>query len=140
MKSFFAWLGDDKMSIPIDWARLMPDDRDRVEYSLLGLRDKVRDTYLSIKAVLNNYERSYRSFIDDNQPRAFKDFLSHADADYTNLATCLSANIHALDVWSKTQSMHGKRLRYEHFNEFVDTLSILYDMRGPSGAKLRQAS
>tara|TARA_A100001037_G_scaffold126732_1_gene114797 strand:- start:326 stop:466 length:141 start_codon:yes stop_codon:yes gene_type:complete len=27
-----------------DWARLMPDDRDRVEYSVLGLRDKVRDT------------------------------------------------------------------------------------------------
>ncbi|CAN0427446.1 unnamed protein product, partial [Laminaria digitata] len=101
MKKFFAWLGDDKSAIPIDWARLLPEDRDRVEYSLLGLRDKVRDTYRSIKQVLNNYEQSYRNFIDLNQPRAFKEFLFHADDDYTNLATCLSANIHALDVWTK---------------------------------------
>lgn len=140
LKSFFAWLGDDKTAIPIDWARLMPEDRDRVEYSLLGLRDKVRDTYRSIKIVLNNYEQSYRAFIELNQPRAFKDFLSHADDDYTNLATCLSANIHALDMWTKTLSSYGKRLRYDQFNEMVDTLSILYDMRRPSGAHLRQAS
>ncbi|MBT5572494.1 MAG: hypothetical protein HOJ90_14860 [Alphaproteobacteria bacterium] len=140
LKKFFAWLGDDSLSVPIDWARLLPEDRDRVEYSLLGLRDKVRDTYRSIKMVLNNYEQSYRGFIELNQPRAFKDFLSHADDDYTNLATCLSANIHALDMWTKMMSRHGKRLRYEHFNEMVDTLSILYDMRRPSGAHLRQAS
>lgn len=140
LKKFFAWLGDDKCAIPVDWARLVPDDRDRVEYSLLGLRDKVRDTYRSIKVVLNNYEQSYRGFIELNQPRAFKDFLSHADDDYTNLATCLSANIHALDMWAKMMSRHGKRLRYEQFNEMVDTLSILYDMRRPTGSHLRQAS
>lgn len=140
LKKFFAWLGDDKCAIPVDWARLVPDDRDRVEYSLLGLRDKVRDTYRSIKVVLNNYEQSYRGFIELNQPRAFKDFLSHADDDYSNLATCLSANIHALDMWAKMMSRHGKRLRYEQFNEMVDTLSILYDMRRPTGAHLRQAS
>lgn len=140
MKKFFAWLGDDKSAIPIDWARLLPEDRDRVEYSLGGLRDKVRDTYRSIKQVLNTYEQSYRNFIDLNQPRAFKEFLFHADDDYTNLATCLSANIHALDVWTKMMSRHGKRLRYEHFSEMVDTLSILYDMRQPGGTHLRQAS
>ena len=140
LKTFFAWLGDDKAPIPIDWVRLIPEDRDRVEYSLLGLRDKVRDTYRSIKVVLDNYEQSYRSFIELNQPRAFKDFLSHADDDYTNLATCLSANIHALEMWTRMMSRHGKRLRYEQFNEMVDTLSILYDMRRPSGSHLRQAS
>jgi len=140
LKTFFTWLGDDKAPIPVDWVRLIPEDRDRVEYSLLGLRDKVRDTYRSIKIVLDNYEQSYRSFIELNQPRAFKDFLSHADDDYTNLATCLSANIHALEMWTRMMSMHGKRLRYEQFNEMVDTLSILYDMRRPSGARLRQAS
>lgn len=140
LKTFFAWLGDDKAPIPVDWVRLIPEDRDRVEYSLLGLRDKVRDTYRSIKIVLDNYEQSYRSFIELNQPRAFKDFLSHADDDYTNLATCLSANIHALEMWTRMMSRHGKRLRYEQFNEMVDTLSILYDMRRPSGSHLRQAS
>lgn len=137
LKSFFAWLGDDKVAVPIDWARLMPDDRDRVEYSLLGLRDKVRDTYRSIKFVLGNYEQSYRAFIDDNQPRAFKDFLSTADEDYTNLATCLSANVHALNVWSKTMDAYGERLRYEQFNEMFDTLSILFDMRRSAATNLR---
>lgn len=137
MKTFFSWLGDDKLAIPVDWVRLMPDDRDRVEYSLLGLRDKVRDTYRSIKLVLSNYEQSYRSFINDNQPRAFKDFLSTADEDYTNLATCLSANIHALNIWSKTIDTYGKRLRYEQFNELSDTLSILFDMRRPVASNLR---
>lgn len=140
LKTFFAWLGDDKAPIPVDWVRLIPEDRDRVEYSLLGLRGKVRDTYRSIKIVLDNYEQSYLSFIELNQPRAFKDFLSHADDDYTNLATCLSANIHALEMWTRMMSRHGKRLRYEQFNEMVDTLSILYDMRRPSGSHLRQAS
>ena len=43
------------------------------------MRDKVRDTYRSIKFVLSNYEQSYRAFIEMNQPRAFKDFLSTAD-------------------------------------------------------------
>jgi hypothetical protein len=56
------------------------------------------------------------------------------------LATCLSANIHALEMWTRMMSMHGKRLRYEQFNEMVDTLSILYDMRRPAGSHLRQAS
>ncbi len=115
----------------------MPDDRDRVEYSLLGLRDKVRDTYRSIKLVLGNYEQSYRAFINDNQPRAFKDFLSTADEDYTNLATCLSANIHALNIWSKTIDTYGTRLRYEQFNELTDTLSILFDMRRSAVTNLR---
>ncbi len=137
LKHFFAWLGDDKVAVPIDWARLMPDDRDRVEYSLLGLRDKVRETYRSIKFVLGNYEQSYRAFIDENQPRAFKDFLSTADDDYTNLATCLSANIHALNTWSKTIDAYGERLRYEQFNELVDTLSILYDMRRSAVGNMR---
>ncbi len=137
MKSFFSWLGDDKLAIPVDWVRLMPDDRDRVEYSLLGLRDKVRDTYRSIKLVLGNYEQSYRAFINDNQPRAFKDFLSTADEDYTNLATCLSANVHALNIWSKTIDTYGKRLRYEQFNELTDTLSILFDMRRSAVGNLR---
>lgn len=140
MKNFFTWLGDDRLSVPIDWGRLMPEDRDRVEYSLLGLRDKVRDTYRSITHVLNTYEQSYRSFIEYNEPRAFKDFLSHADENYTNIATCLSANIHAFNIWSKMVSAHGKRLRYEQFNELVDTLSILFDMRRPNGVNLRQAS
>ena len=137
MKSFFSWLGDDKVAIPVDWVRLMPDDRDRVEYSLLGLRDKVRDTYRSIKLVLGNYEQSYRAFINDNQPRAFKDFLSTADEDYTNLATCLSANVHALNIWSKTIDTYGTRLRYEQFNELFDTLSILFDMRRSAVSSLR---
>jgi hypothetical protein len=137
LKHFFAWLGDDKVAVPVDWARLMPDDRDRVEYALLGLRDKVRDTYRSIKLVLGNYEQSYRAFIDENQPRAFKDFLSTADDDYTNLATCLSANIHALNTWSKTIDAYGERLRYEQFNELVDTLSILYDMRRSAVGNMR---
>lgn len=137
LKSFFAWLGDDKVAVPTDWARLMPDDRDRVEYALLGLRDKVRDTYRSIKFVLSNYEQSYRAFIDDNQPRAFKDFLSTADEDYTNLATCLSANVHAINVWSKTIDNYGERLRYEQFNEMFDTLSILFDMRRSGATNLR---
>ena len=137
MKSFFSWLGDDKVAIPVDWVRLMPDDRDRVEYSLIGLRDKVRDTYRSIKLVLGNYEQSYRAFINDNQPRAFKDFLSTADEDYTNLATCLSANVHALNVWSKMIDTYGTRLRYEQFNELTDTLSILFDMRRSAASNLR---
>ena len=137
MKSFFAWLGDDKTAMPSDWARLMPEDRDRVEYSLLGLRDNVRDTYRSIKFVLSNYEQSYRAFIEMNQPRAFKDFLSTADEDYTNLATCLSANIHALNVWSKMTETYGRRLRHEQLTELFDTLSILFDMRRPMAANLR---
>lgn len=139
LKQFFSWLGDDKTAVPLDWARLMPDDRDRVEFSLLGLRDKVRDTYRSMKSVLSNYEQSYRGFIEHNQPRAFKDFLSTADDDYTNLATCLSANIHALNTWSKMIDAYGNRLRYEQFSELVDTLSILYDMRRPPAGHLRAA-
>lgn len=137
LKAFFAWLGDDRMAMPSDWARLMPDDRDRIEYSLLGLRDKVRETYRSIKFVLSNYEQSYRAFIELNQPRAFKDFLSTADEDYTNLATCLSANIHALNTWSKMIDTYGRRLRYEQVSELFDTLSILFDMRRPMSANLR---
>ena len=138
LKNLFTWLGDDKTSIPVDWARLMPEDRDRVEYSLMGLRDKVRETFGSIRTVLNNYEQSYRAFIELNQPGAFKDFLSHADEDYTNIATCLSANIHALDMWTKMMRQYGQKLNYEQFSELVDTLSILYDMRQSSAGHMRQ--
>lgn len=74
--------------------------------------------------VLDIYEQSYRSFIELSQPRAFKDFLSHSDDDYANLANCLSANIHALEMWMRMMSRHGKRLRYEQFNEMVDTLAV----------------
>ena len=137
MKEFYAWLGDDKMAMPSDWARLMPEDRDRIEYSLLGLRDKVRDTYRSIRFVLTNYEQSYRAFIEMNQPRAFKDFLSKADEDYTNIATCLSANIHALNTWQKMTDTYGEQMRHEQVSELFETLSMLFDMQRPVASNLR---
>lgn len=140
IKQFFVWLGDDKTAVPVDWGRLMPDDRDRVEYMLMGLRDKVRQTYRTMKHVITTYEHSYRAFIEENQPRAFKEFLSHADDDYTNLATCLSANIHAINTWSNMTGTYGNKLRYDQFSELIDTLSILFDMRRQAGNTPMRAS
>ena len=87
--------------------------------------------------MLSNCEQSYRAFIELNQPRAFKDFLSTADDNYTNLATCLSANVHALNVWSKMIDAYGRRLRHEQLTELFDTLSILFNMCRPIATHLR---
>jgi hypothetical protein len=51
----------------------------------------------------------------------------------TTSATCLSANVHALNTWSDMTETYGERLRYEQFSELVDTLSILFDMRRQNG-------
>lgn len=129
LRFFFAWLGDEKLSVPVDWARLMHDDRNRIEATLLGLREKVRGTYQTIREVLRRYEDSYQAFIEHNRPREFKEFLANADEEYINIATCLSANIHAVKTWESMTGRFGERLRYDQFNELLDTLSILYDLR-----------
>lgn len=140
LRCFFSWLGDDKKAVPVDWARLIHDDRDRMEATLIGLRDKVRGTYQGIRRVLQNYENSYQAFIERNQPREFKEFLSRADEEYIDIATCLSANVHAVKSWEAVVDRYGERMRYEQLNELFDTLSILYDSRPPAPNGLRASA
>lgn len=140
IKRFFKWLGSDTSAVPSDWIVLHPDEKTYVEYAVDALRSQVRATFLDIRHVLDTYEESYRRFIEESSPHDFKEFLSHADDHYINLAASLSANLHAVKIWESMVGKFGGQLKYDKFRGLIDTLSGLYDVRPQPIQKNRAAS
>jgi hypothetical protein len=98
MRRLFAWIGNAKTALPLDYRGLRQETQDQIQRELKLLRSLFRENYASIVSTLKNYEESYRQFIEDSKPAPFKEFLSNADTYYVDLAACLSGNSHAINL------------------------------------------
>lgn len=122
MRRLFAWIGNPKTSLPIDFGGLRHETQEQIQRDLKLLRALFRENYTSIVTTLKNYEESYRLFIEENQPGPFKEFLSNADTYYVDLAACLSGNSHAINLLQDQVRRTGTEIFSDQHRQMIDCM------------------
>lgn len=133
LRKLFAWVGDPKKSLPADMGGLRYEVQDQIRRELKMLRARLRENYLSIQETLKNYEESYRQFIEEGRPAAFKAFLSEADQHYVDLAACLSCNAHAINLLQDQLQRTGPVIQSDQHRQLMDCFLGLFgiDVQSP---------
>jgi len=122
MHRLFAWIGNPKTALPLDFGGLRHETQDQIKKDLKLLRALFRENYDSIVTTLKNYEESYRLFIDESKPEPFKEFLSNADAYYVDLAAYLSGNSHAINLLEDQIRRNGARIYSNQHRQLIDCM------------------
>ncbi len=77
---------------------------------------------MTIVGILTNYEDSYREFIEEGRPAAFKEFLGNADLHYLDLAACLSANSHAINLFMDQVQRSGTQMTSDQHRQMLNCI------------------
>jgi len=139
MRRLFAWIGDPKTALPVDFGGLRTEVQGQIKRDLKQLRALFRENYLSIVNMLKAYEDSYRQFIEENNPAPFKDFLGQADTHYVDLAACLSSNSHAINLLQDQIGRTGAQITSDQHRELLDCMLGVFGIE-PQSADLLVAS
>ena len=139
LRRLFAWIGDPKTALPVDFGGLRTEVQGQIKRDLKQLRALFRENYLSIVNMLEAYENSYRQFIDENNPAPFKNFLSEADTHYVDLAACLSSNSHAINLLQDQIGRTGAQTTSDQHRELLDCMLGVFGIE-PQSADLLIAS
>ena len=139
LRRLFAWLGDAKTALPVDFGGLRTEVQGQIKRDLKQLRALFRENYLSIVNLLETYEDSYRQFIEENNPSPFKNFLAQADTHYVELAACLSSNSHAINLLQDQIGRTGAQINSDQHRELLDCMLGVFGVE-PQSADLLIAS
>ena len=139
LRRLFAWIGDPKTALPVDFGGLRTETQNQIKRDLKQLRARLRENYLGIVETLKTYEESYRQFIEESNPGPFKLFLSEADTHYVDLAACLSSNSHAINLLQDQIGRTGARIPSTEHREFMDCMLGVFGVE-PQSADLLIAS
>lgn len=126
---FFSWIGDDFLTRPIDHRRLSASQRMRMEAKRQALKERMVSSYQKVVRILQEYEGSYRHFIENGEPQKFKDFLASSEFHYQEVAACLSAMTHATQMWREIVERGSGRLNSTHFDNLLNSLCVLFDAK-----------
>ena len=122
MRRLFAWIGNAKTALPLDFGGLRQETQDQIQRELKLLRALFRENYASIVSTLKNYEESYRLFIEDGKPGPFKEFLANADGYYVDLAACLSGNSHAINLLEDQIRRTGPQIYSDQHRQLINCM------------------
>jgi hypothetical protein len=120
LRKLFAWLGNAETALPVDFGSLRHNVQEQIKRELKALRARLKENYLTIVKILKDYEESYREFIEDGRPAAFKEFLGNADNHYLDLAACLSANSHAINLFLDQVQRSGTQMVSDQHKQMLD--------------------
>ena len=126
LKKVFQWVGNDNTCFPVDPMRLLPEEQRKIRMRRGVLRKKMRDGFIAANAVLKLYDQSYDTFVDDDKPQKFIDFLGNAEKSYLSLAAHVSVATHAVNLWNLYVKQYGDKMRYEQFVELFEGMNMLY--------------
>jgi hypothetical protein len=126
LKKVFQWVGSDDTCFPVDYMRLLPEEQRKIRMRRGVLRTRMRDGFIAANAVLKLYDQSYDTFVDEDRPQKFIDFLGNAEKSYLSLAAHVSVATHAVNLWNLYVTHHGDKMRYEQFIELFEGLNMLY--------------
>ncbi|MEX2616902.1 MAG: hypothetical protein WD767_12475 [Alphaproteobacteria bacterium] len=126
LKKVFQWVGGDETCFPIDSMRLLPEELRKIRMRRGVLRKKMRNGFIAANAVLKEYDQSYDTFVDEDKPQKFIEFLGNAENSYLSLAAHVSVATHAVNLWNMYVNQHGSKLRYEQFIELFEGMNMLY--------------
>ena len=107
---------------------LAPELREQIDTDITLLKQRMREYYRETKWIFENYEDSYRQFIEGDNPQPFKLFLGAARQQYLSLAAYLSANAHAVNLIEDQIRRGGPQVYAVHHRELLDCLLKLYDI------------
>ena len=81
------WLKSED-SKPREWRQLTRDEKQQIEMFRKSIHSKIGIILGNISDVFSLYEESYKKFIDESNPRHFRDFLFKANQYYWTLGAC----------------------------------------------------
>ena len=126
LKRLFQWIGDPRTALPIDLTTLRDELREQVDAEITLVKQRMREYYRETVAILDNYENSYRQFIERGNPEPFKRFLADAQHQFLTLAACLSANAHAVNLVEDQWRRGGPQVYAVQHRELLDCLMTIY--------------
>ncbi len=132
LRTMFHWIGHDDLCFPTDSQKLAQTQRNRLVERRKGLREAVRDGYVSAHKILSEYEHSYNQFVNEGKPQLFLNFLENAEDSYLLLANHVSIATHSVNFWKNHMALYGAELRQEQFSELFDGLLVLYSVNRDS--------
>ncbi len=122
LRKLFVWIGNPKTALPIDFGSLGHAAQEQIRRELNALRGRLKENYVTIVGILTNYEDSYREFIEEGRPAAFKEFLGNADLHYLDLAACLSANSHAINLFMDKVQRSGTQMTSDQHRQMLNCI------------------
>ncbi len=126
LKRLFQWIGDRRTALPIDQRTLPEELREQTEAEITLLKQRMREYYRETKSIFDIYEDSYQQFIGQGNPKPFKRFLAQAQEHFLNLAACLSANAHAVNLLEDQWRRGGPLVYAVQHRELLDCLLSIY--------------
>lgn len=81
------WLASDNAK-PREWRALNQHERQQIDMFRNSVRSKIQTVMQNITDIFEVYEESYTKFIQDDEPRHFRDFLFKANQYYWTLGAC----------------------------------------------------
>jgi hypothetical protein len=86
----------------------------------------MREGYIAANRVINEYEHSYKQFVDEDKPLKFISFLENAENSYLSLAAHVSVATHSVNLWKWYVEQYSQVMVHEQFLELFDGLLMLY--------------
>ena len=105
---------------------LMPEEKRKFEAKRDGLRQKMREGYITANKIIAEYEDSYNKFVEEDKPNLFMSFLDNSEDSCLSLASHVSVATHSLNLWRWYVKQYGKVMRSEQFFELFEGLTMLY--------------
>lgn len=138
LKRMFAWFGDPSLSLPVDLKAQHRTAQEAAQRDLHRLRCRLRDNYRQTVSILDSYEESYQTFIEEGRPEPFKRFLADADGHYIDLAGCLSANTHAINLIEDQRRRSSDQMSADQHRRLLDCLLALFGIEGDDAQRKRK--
>lgn len=132
LRRLFTWIGDPKMALPIDFPGLNSVVQDQIKTDIKLLRGLFRENYTKIVTTLEDYEESYRMFIEDSKPGPFKEFLAGADTHYVDIAACLSRNSHTINLLEDQIRRTGVQIHSDLHRQLIDCMLGVFGVESSS--------
>lgn len=129
LKAMFQWVGHNKLCCPMNHLAMLPDERRKFEARREGLREKMREGYISANRVIAEYEESYNKFVEEDKPNLFMNFLDNSENSYLSLASHVSVATHSLNLWRWYVKQYGKVMRNDQFTELFEGLTMLHGVQ-----------
>ena len=126
LKALFQWVGHNKLCSPMNHLSLMPEEKRKFEAKRDGLRQKMREGYITANKVIAEYEDSYKKFVEEDKPNLFMSFLDNSEDSCLSLASHVSVATHSLNLWRWYVKQYGKVMRSEQFFKLFEGLTMLY--------------
>jgi len=115
--SLHEWL-QSKNSLPADYGRLKTAEKQQVDMFRKDVGNSIALVQNNAHEIFNVYDHSYQNFIENNEPKYFRDFLFKAHDYYWTLGACNGVLSQVCTTWERYYH-NSKKTNYRLNNEVL---------------------